>query len=77
MFLLLEPKVSCNDLNITDFCSCDEKQLSLPRWSENLVTKFELICVKTKQRALPDLFFNAGVTLACFLGILMDSMQVN
>ena len=77
MFVLLKPEVLCNDPNITDFCSCDEKQLSLQRWSENLVTKFDLLCGQSKQLALPDLCFNVGVTLACFLGVFLDSMQVS
>ena len=72
----MEPEVSCNDPNTTDACSCDDPTYSLDRWDENLITKFGIFCGEKHKLALPDLFFNIGVTFACFMGLLMNSFEV-
>ena len=73
---MLDPVADCNDSNVTDICECDTPKYTLLRWDENLVTEFGLLCGPKLNFALPDLFFNIGVTTACLLGVLMNSFQV-
>ena len=73
---MLEPVAKCNDPNVTEACSCNQPELTLPRWDENLITQFGLFCGEKINYALPDLFFNIGVTMACLLGVLMNSFPV-
>ena len=73
---MLDPVADCNDPNVTDVCECDTPKYSLLRWDENLITEFGLLCGPKLNFALPDLFFNIGVTTACLLGVLMNSFQV-
>ena len=76
VFLLLEPETLCNDPNITDVCECPQVQYSLGGWKNNLATELGLPCKQRIYYAMPDLFFNTGVTVACCLGLLMDFFQV-
>ena len=76
VFLLLEPTVSCNDVNITTVCDCPKRTYELEKWDENLVTELDLHCEDRSNLAWPDLFYNIGVVTACLIGVLVDSYQV-
>lgn len=73
---MLQPTASCNDPNVTNSCECDKPEYTLLRWNENLITHFGMFCGPKLDFALPDLYFNIGVTMACLLGVLMNSFQV-